>query len=349
MFCAGKRLVRLLCQASIPPLHPWVPVGTAQASSVMQELYKLDISSRAMTHVLGTEVISCNISFAPDSNLCLVLLPAEAMLEVYSQSGQRLARFPERRVPGDSSLPSLAFLVEDHVAMAHTQSFIVHDLRSGQLLATIWPAQDSADCASMTRAGVIAADRAGSTLAFCAAGTSVLHLYDAATLNLLGCVCASGDVVPAASGGYHRTADLVWGVHGWLLVTASVNVMGHVCEDLHLLSYQDGSNTYEEVLWRGHQPEGRSASPDGALVCCYDLAASTVEILDARFGLPLSKHAVPALPNMPEEEDVILLVDMWWSSCSSRSSRILVRVFGFTEARDWTEEQMLVLRLQAGS
>ena len=286
----------------------------------MQALYRLQVGTRVMTHVATRAEYFCDLTFAPDSETCMVLWydPSDSdrhFFEVYSQAGQQVSHFEE---PGIACLkydePSVAYLMGGRVAIAHPHKFIVRHLRSRDKLASRRPVQaehawPGVVLAGLGCAGVVAEDRAGSRLAFCAARTSVVYLYEPATLKVLGSVAAAAAFVPAPGRG--RSAQLVWGVHGWLLVTDHTILKQVAAQDLHVLRHQEGTGLYEEVLFCKRQPRGLSAaSPDGALVCSYDRAASTIEIHDTRFGLPLCKQALPALPDTPQGEQLELLVDI---------------------------------------
>lgn len=303
----------------------------------------LDTARQVMTRVPGPVASGFvgDISFAPDGALVLVLwqpdiVAGKYIYEIYSQGGAHIAQCedPELARIGWEQ-PSIAHFMGHRVAIAHPANFAVRDLRSGQVLATIWPAHVDGS-PSITGSGVIAADRNGSRLAYCAAGTSVLQIYDSATLNLLGCVSAVGAPV-CARGDYG--AYIVWGLHGWILVTDS-SVLNEIArQDLHVLAIQEGGSTYEQVLWRDYQPTGPPAvSPDGALVGIVARDKTTIEVHDTRFGLPLCRHAVPPLPNSPER--LSLFVEMLWSNSGDR---LLVGVHGFNKRQDWAKEQILVL------
>ena len=111
--------------------------------------------------------------------------------------------------------PALAFLPGDRLALAHKDGFALWHLSSGHTLATITPQPGMAGTRGLGNVGLVAANQAGSKLAFCSTAEPVLHVYNSTSLDELYRLEAAADI---EVGILSLCSDLLWTVYGWLLV-----------------------------------------------------------------------------------------------------------------------------------
>ena len=135
-----------------------------------------------------------------DSRLVVLQIADEeaslCKIEAFTRDGCHLAH--SITFSWGSSLPDTAYLEDSRIAFADVQSFVVWGLRSGHRLSTQHPPADLQRPASPTAGPTsrLVVSPSGAKLAFCADDASTVHLYDAASLALLGSVNPFAGVRP---------------------------------------------------------------------------------------------------------------------------------------------------------
>ena len=173
-------------------------------------VYLLELSSLKFTLITTSDdavhIWLDQVVFAPGTSACgpdwqhLVLVwgmlpePSTCDYDVHNRLGQRVAGFEQQDWGDKGSAP--AFAKAGRIAVASGSSLVVWDLMSGQHLGTRrHPARASnllgpPGNSDWERMGVVAANSMGSKLASVAAKACDIHLYDALTLEKIGCVRA---------------------------------------------------------------------------------------------------------------------------------------------------------------
>ena len=301
----------------------------------MQAVYVLEIPRWALTKVMhmtgaAAGLVMYSATWSPDS---LITVPYKdcsgCFCRVHKRDGQIVADFqvPELLLQGGRR-PSLAYAMRNRLAIARQDDFGVWQLPSGDLLDIIGPSVvPKATQAEVRCDSTVAANPPGTKLAFFAARTRRLHLYNARTLSPLETM---GLLSPAGRAGIlpqdSQRFGMVWDVYGWMLLSGPWSPY----EDdklamLHLYKARSDGR-YALTLRHEHQPAQLPASsPDGAFVClcvCKSRAA-TIKVFNTRTGqLVLSK--------LTELPDGVLCHAIHhaihWSSCGSH---IMVRLYAF--------------------
>ena len=301
-----------------------------QTPCVTQVVYRLDVASLAVQHITCTSEHESllRVEFSRCGSLILALWHGydanESRFEVHDSSGQRIAQF---RASGQGFDWQLALTAGNRVAAARSQDFSVWDLRSGQLVGTRGPATPATQGPASGCTGLIAANKTGTKLAFCAWGSTAVHLHEAVTLEALGVVHPADRVMPACleSGG-SQLCGLGWEV-GWNCV---VRMHGpqrpcgrHHWQDCLLALRLRAGGLYEEMM-RNDPPNATlpAVSPDGVFMCMFSPSAATIGVYDTRSGQLLSTLAVPALGSTQDQRPDTH-VFLWWSTCGHR---LLVRI-----------------------
>ena len=140
------------------------------------------------------------------------LLFVQHTCTMFSQYGELVCMFLDSQA---NTRPSLAFLPGNKIELAHQDSFAVWHLTCGLLLAAVNPQQGKAGARGIILFRAVAADQAGSKLAFCSAAEPFLHVYNSATVEELYCLEAAGNIKLVNNS---LRSDMVWTVYGWLLV-----------------------------------------------------------------------------------------------------------------------------------
>ena len=291
-----------------------------QTESVMQVAYWLDTASLAVQHITCSSDVETleHLSFTRCGSLILALwhnfLEDNSRFEVFECSGQRTAQFRE---PGFQR--ELAHAAGSRLAVAHSQDFSVWDLRSGQLIGARGPEPPAAQGPAGARVGLIAANKAGTRLAFSAQGSTAVYLYDAATLDAQGVIYPTGEgLLARLVSNQRQLCGLGWELGGCLLCWEGPS-WTRGCNYVRL---RDGGE-YEETLGQdcGKTPLP-AVSPDGVFVCLYFSSTATIGVHDTRSGQLLSTHAVDA-PKLVQGELPDVAVSLSWSSCGCR---LLLRI-----------------------
>ena len=295
----------------------------------------LEIPRWALTKVMHLRgaapgEVMYSATWSPDS---LVTVPYKdcsgCFCRVHQRDGQIVANFqvPELLLKGGRQ-PSLTYALRDRLAIARQDDFGVWQLSSGDLLGIAGPSV----VPQATQAGVrcdstVAANRPGTKLAFFAARTRRLHLYNARTLAPLETM---GSLSPAGRAGIlprdSQRFGMVWDVYGWMMLSGSWSQFeDHKLAMLHLYKARSDGK-YALTLRHQHQlAQLPASSPDGAFVClcvCSSLAA-TIKVFDTRTGqLVLSR--LTELPDGVLGHRIHHAIH--WSSCGSH---IMVRLFAF--------------------
>ena len=292
-----------------------------QTGCVLQVLYRLDVARLAVQHITCSRDIETleQVVFSRCGSLILALwhnyADDDSRFEVHDCSGQRVAQFRE---PVHAFERQLALTAGNRVAAARSQDFSVWDMRSGQLVGTRGPETPAAQTPAGGRAGLIVANKAASKLAFCARGSTAVHLYEAATLEALGVVHPAGEGLLARLAAQEsKLCRLGWGVGGWVMHLTPAATCGTCYVRLR------AGGEYEEVLGQaGGEASLPALSPDGVFMGMVSPSAAAVGVHDTRSGQLLSTMAV-TVPEAEQGQEPHTEVALWWSTCGHR---LLVRI-----------------------
>ena len=220
------------------------------------------------------------------------------------------------------------------IAVARQLYFVVWDLQTGHRLSTQHPPAGLKGPASpaVEHGSKLVISPTGAKLAFCAASTSTVHLYDAASLALLGCVDPFVWMQPEV----HRPliGRLVWSVFGWLV--SSWQHGGHDrAHYLHFLRPQEGCNKYlKQVLGCIAQPvAGGAFSPDGVFLCSFQQSSWVMHIHDTRSGHLVAKHAVELDHKDFRSFTSREVSELGWSRCGRRIY-VRIRLYSQNKVRE---------------
>ena len=190
---------------------------------------------------------------------------------------------------------------------------------------------------------MLAVSRSGPKLAFCPGSASTVHLYDAASLALLGCV----DPFARMRSEVQRPVmvHLDWSVFGWLLLAWQPGGCFDSMYSLHFMKAQESCNIYlKQVLGQIAQPEaGFVFSPDGAFLCSVQQQDSVVlNIHDTRFGSLVAKRAVkPDLKSSLKATNIdVKYKVLGWSRCGHQ---LLVRMRLHSEHKVWEHVTFILI------
>ena len=276
----------------------------------------LDVATRALTHITGTHDLATlySTSFSPDGRHILACWDdcAGYRLDVHDRSGERVAQISS---PDTWRKASLAFAAQNRVAGASREGFSVWDLTSGELHGTRGPREPQVPrercrpCGS--RAGVVAANKAGSKLAFSEGrGLSPVPVFDAVTLDALGCLLPAHDYVPLSDHG--AFSSMTWDVYGLLFTCPPTERKAGVLRVVSPDARSDTAKSYCEIMrcqqQHAHKPV---SSPDGAFVCVCESDGAEVKIYDTRSGRLVLDSCVP----LPDSLEVLHKPVLWWSAC----------------------------------
>ena len=187
----------------------------------------------------------------------------------------------------------------------------------------------------------LAANQGGTKLATCSWQTGAVQLYDATTLQELGCMQQMPGQVSTNRERY--LVAVIWGTYGWLLSSHDVGLFGvnllrpsqlHKLCALHVWRLQQG-HTLAEVLYTGLQQQSALAlSPDGAFVCTYAAAVAVLRVHDIRSGhLVLEQETgLPVIPFGITVQTRHNSFAVWWSACG----RLIMIQHTCTNHRDCT-------------
>ena len=312
----------------------------------------LEVDDPSLALVDGHPESISRVAFSPCSMFFLVSRQPEDANEgqsfkVFSRSRVCLATFDDDAV---LSLPSVAFIPGNRIAIAHLGDFDVRSLSTGELLGSAGPDEDVGGI--FKHGSSIAANPAGSQLAFCVAmfvfdpthEVGAVHVFDAISLEPLATFHPPAKLrsVPDHGG----PVDMVWSVHGWLLTHHGTNLceVGH----LQLLTPVSGRRKYRRRLWCERQPwQAPALSPCGTFCCMFDPVKGKIRVVDLRSGQTLLVHALGVAEEAHKLLNIWAAVNVWWSTCGRR---LLVRVFAFDrrqlpEGCKWNHERIHVLQL----
>ena len=285
----------------------------------MQVLYLLKSEDWTLSKLrtLGTDGF-CNAAFSPDSRF-LLLGMFDFDLEIYDSRGQMLCVLKDQG--GD--LPSHAFLGNNRLALTFGYSFKVYDTWSGQLQVTRAPHMLDPEKLDLEAnyEPLIALNCSGSMLAFCTARGSILHIFDARTLQELSSIYSAGGR-PVLRDVNHT--EMMWEPYGWILFqrpSVSNNVLAS--EHVRVLRPLLGTDMHTEALRCENQPQQIPAcSPDGSMVCSLSSACDSIEVHDIRSGQLKMRQAVHMPVYGPGESSREVALN--WSACGRW---LLVKVF----------------------
>ena len=219
---------------------------------------------------------SQHATFSADS--CLIVLEkmdteeCPVTMEVFTRNGCHLAH--NITYSCGFCMPWTECIKGSRIAVARQLYFVVWDLQTGHRLSTQHPPAGLKRPASpaVEHGSKLVISPTGAKLAFCAASTSTVHLYDAASLALLGCVDPFVGMQPEV----HRPliGRLVWSVFGWLVPNWQYGDHDRA-HYLHFLRPQEGCNKYlKQVLCCIAQPvAGCAFSPDAVFLCVHSSKA----------------------------------------------------------------------------
>ena len=241
----------------------------------MQEVFLLEPAAASIIPIYTSQHGYPQAVFTPNSHLHVInwaLSVEDAdrfQLTVRDRSGQLLANIDW---PGTAPFvfeTSLAILTGGKPAVGSEAELAVWDLPKGQQLGhrDLCPVQDRADGPPL---GLVAANRAGTKLAYIAAHTTALRIHDAVNLDVLGTIKADAGVISL-------TDTLIWSVYGWALLKQrrpQVS-MGGACVELRFLQQMPGSDSFRGVL-QLQVFKAPAFSPCGAFCCLFDDTRSTV-------------------------------------------------------------------------
>ena len=285
-------------------------------------VYRLDVASLAVQHITCSSDVETleQVVFSHCGSLVLALwhgyIDNDSRFEVRDCSSKLMTQFRE---PAQAIEQQLALAAGSRVAAAQpaSQDFRVYDLRSGQLVGTRGPEMPATQAPAGAHTGLIAANKPGTKLAFCARGSTAVHLYEAATLEALGVVHPAGEGLLARLAAQEsKLCRLGWGVGGWVMHVTPAATCGSCYVRLR------AGGEYEEVLGQASGEAPLPAlSPDGMFMCMYSPSAATLGVHDTRSGQLLSTLAVTA-PEAEQGQQPHTDAALWWSSCGNR---LLVR------------------------
>ena len=233
----------------------------------------------------------------PSSVVCCELdSPGNTSYLLYNCSSQVIRTISDEH---DCSDPSWTLIAGNKLASAQFASFKIWDLSSGQAVATAGP-----DLAAVqdhhyhAGGGQVAADFAGSKLAFCPAvvprSVLTVHVYDAETLQLLACLRPEAGLLSAEPHSRNSAySALFWGVRGWMLAYRPPNLQSRVMGHLQMIAPQAGCDTYRHVILQGCQPRRAPAvSLDAAFVALFAHEGAKLEIKAVSSGQLMLTRAV---------------------------------------------------------
>ena len=145
--------------------------------------------------------------------------------------------------------------------------------------------------------GAVAADQAGSKLAFCSVTEPFLHVYNSTTLEELYCLEAAGNIKLVNNS---LRSDMVWTVYGWLLVDTMNRETRFSFNDVRVMRLSDrDSGKVCQLMERRLQPEQRqpATSPDSAFLCVFNDHSATLKVHDARSGRVVLSQPFVAVQN----------------------------------------------------
>ena len=264
------------------------------------------------------------MSFTPDGQQLIVTSPIDGLawkFWVADRSGQCHSQFAVQA----HSVPAWANITHGRIAVAEgplngQRRLAARDLSSGQVVV-------SRELPIFSCCGTfgLAANPGGTKLAACSWETGAVHLYDATTLQDLGCMQQMPGQV-----GANREARLtaaIWGTYGWLLSSHDCPQpllffgcgpsQPHKPGALHVWRPQQG-HTLAEVLYTGLQQQSALAlSPDGAFVCIYAAAEAVLRVHDVRSGhLVLEQETgLPVIPRYITTQTRHNSFAVWWGGC----------------------------------
>ena len=316
-----------------------------------QAVYVLEVPSWGMNNIMrmhgsAAAEVTYNASWSPDSSLISMLHQEDAgcFLRVHGRSSQLLA---DVRVPdlllGHGRPPSLAHAAHGRVAVARQDDFGVWQIPSGQLLGIVGPGvvgKASKDGGRID--SLIAASPTGTKLAFLAARTKFLHVYDAVTLTALATFSPAGRAGAAAKA--DKRFGMVWGVYGWLMLSGPWSERENdKLASVHAHTARAHSNKYALTLRHGHPSDQKPAlSPDGAFlcVCTCEPRVISLKVYRTNSGQLMVTQEV-RLPTGVLCHNVHYVVH--WSSCGSQ---ILVRLYAFDSGiSGGISDRLLIMRM----
>ena len=317
----------------------------------MQAVHVLEVPSWGMNSIMrvhgkAAAVVVYSAAWSPDSTLVLVPHQGDAgcFLRVHTRSGQLLAdiRIPDLLL-GHGRQPSWAYAAHGRVAVARQDDFVVWQLPAGQLQDTAGPgavgkaAKDGGRIDSL-----IAASPTGTKLAFLAARTKFLHIFDALTLTALATFSPAGRAGAAAKG--DKRFGMVWSVYGWLMLSGPWSQWENdKLASVHAHTARAHSSKYALTLRHGHPSDQQPAlSPDGAFLC---VCACEPRVVSIKFYRVSSGQLMVTqdvrLPEGVYCHDVHQVLH--WSSCGSQ---ILVRLFAFDmSVPGGISDRLLIMRI----
>ena len=343
-----------------------VTLETAPASgklrlSIMvpwQAVYLVEVAQQTTKLLIETdeniEVDDDLICFSPDSSLIALPLCENwaGDLAIYNRAGLLLALIELPAVfwkraslaftqGGLAAAVGLTFQIWDPLT-AEVQGFggpcmgvdLPYEVRAGDTDSSSDSESDSED----DHNGIVAANRSGSRLAFCAAGSFAVYVYDVSSFEVLAYVTPAQAVPPVPSNG--ELLWLAWSSAGWLMWHARKWASYRELARLHAFQ-QVAIGRHEEVL-RVEVPGEQSValSPDGAFVCSSDADGGRLLVHDTRSGQLLVDYGLEV--GAEGQDGARLRCESFsWSRCGKR---VLIRACLVRHDRSRTRSKLCVLK-----
>ena len=325
---------------SIRPCKPvsWPASRTHDSQPGLQVAHLLDVDSQQLSYITDNSIHDqhprlLSACFTPDSQLVLAVFEpyGPAFVEVRARCGTQLRLISP---PQASHEMDIAAPTSTQVVCTHDAGFSVWDLTTGQQLGAVGPgplqAHDSEGDSNMdtncrTGSSLIATNTTGSRLAFLAARSTAVQLFDAKSWSSLGSFSLPVDKLPARYG----LNELELSMHGCLLRQY------YPSKALHFCIPEQASGVLREMLYFEPAHTPLCVSADGAFACAYE--CGQLKIWDTYFWQGVLEYRL----DLPEEVVCDLRdVALTWSSCGLR---LLVRAVGNTLGR--SSDQLLLLQL----
>ena len=303
------------------------------SSLSLQVLYLLELSTLEIK--LITQTVDHMGMGAPSFSLDvqLILVPWDENVGLYThfhvhdRSGHCLSRFqmagmPELPPSDDASTCcSHAHIQGGRAAFAQGHVFLVLDLCSGQVLGRRGlQAPVMEDPTVSAAGGLVTVSKAGSRLAFCAHGSTAIHLYDALTLAPLGNVCPIGpDTQAYLLGPQAGLCSIGFCGGGWALRAYQSSTTPADGQALLVSRIQQGSGELEvKLCFEARAAPYPVVSPSAAFVCTYEACSAVLAVYDTRSGQEILTQDVRLPEGVPEVAADCKSVSIGWSHCESR-------------------------------
>ena len=328
----------------------------------LQVAYLWDMASLAMKPIhlpQGPNPGELESVFSRGSNLIILVSgvfehDSSLQFDVYRWDCQAVAHF---EVAADEWVwPSFAVTDEDMLAVSGWGKIHLWDLLSGGLVRSIRNPQALAPGSGPAPSMLI--DRGGRRLAVLPADLHAVYVFDALTLDILGCVPPADHAAPDPQSGL-----LLWGVGDEQVLTGlytmAISGLGDEC-NVQVCRLVPGRAMASEEAWWGGQDF--VMSPDGAFMCDFigaqmarpaasaDGSLATlgiIRICDACSGDVVFEHSL----GLDQADTGFLCHPAWdiaatgpvrWSSCGMR---LVVPMFAWETTTSRGIDRILVLQL----